>query len=99
MLSQALEREGSGGWILDGFPRTRPQAEALLGVARPHLALNLALREEVLVEKCLGRWVAERGGIACKQWEQCGCWRGWMRGGFGAVDGGAGAEVPGQVGF
>jgi adenylate kinase len=55
VLRQALGQQAGGGWLLDGFPRTRHQAEALMRVAPPSLALNLGLREEVLVEKCLGR--------------------------------------------
>jgi adenylate kinase len=43
------------GFILDGFPRTPLQAAALEDIAEITLALNLRLREDVLVEKCLGR--------------------------------------------
>ena len=38
---------GEEGVLLDGFPRTRNQAEALLTFANVQLALNLSLREEV----------------------------------------------------
>ena len=41
-------RKGEEGVLLDGFPRTRNQAEALLTFADVQLALNLSLREEVL---------------------------------------------------
>jgi adenylate kinase len=63
-----------GGYLLDGFPRTRAQAEALFsevaGAGRdgagtpalPSLAVNLSLREEVLVDKCVGRRVCGRCG-------------------------------------
>ena len=40
-------RVGEEGVLLDGFPRTRSQAEALLTFADVQLALNLSLREEV----------------------------------------------------
>ena len=40
-------RKGEEGVLLDGFPRTRNQAEALLTFADVQLALNLSLREEV----------------------------------------------------
>ncbi|CAL5224168.1 g6808 [Coccomyxa viridis] len=48
-------RKGEEGVLLDGFPRTRNQAEALLTFADVQLALNLSLREEVLIAKCLAR--------------------------------------------
>ncbi len=41
-------RKGEEGVLLDGFPRTRNQAESLLTFADVQLALNLSLREEVL---------------------------------------------------
>eukprot|EP00798_Chlamydomonas_sp_ICE-L_P016454 gene16454-22674_t len=52
---QSCSSSGSAGYILDGFPRTQHQAEKLLKICDIQLALNLSLREEVLVEKCLGR--------------------------------------------
>lgn len=39
-----------------------PQAAALEQVANVRLALNLGLREEVLVEKCLGRRICKKCG-------------------------------------
>ena len=38
---------GEAGVLLDGFPRTRPQAEALTRTADVKLAINLHVREEV----------------------------------------------------
>ena len=51
-------------FVLDGFPRTAAQAATLLssGIARIPLALNLTLREQVLVDKCLGRRVCGKCG-------------------------------------
>jgi hypothetical protein len=49
-------------------PRRRPraaQAEALLAAEPVHLAVNLGLREEVLVEKCMGRRLCSKCG---KNW-------------------------------
>ena len=54
--------EGTDKFLLDGFPRTVPQAQALEEVASVQLALNLGLREEVLVEKCLGRRICKKCG-------------------------------------
>ena len=47
--------DASGGYILDGFPRTAKQAEMLSEFQGVNLVLNLYLREDVLIEKCLGR--------------------------------------------
>ncbi|PIA38728.1 hypothetical protein AQUCO_02700141v1 [Aquilegia coerulea] len=60
LLSKRLEAgdaKGESGFILDGFPRTIKQAEILEGVTDIDLVVNLKLREDVLVEKCLGRRV------------------------------------------
>lgn len=54
--------EGTDRFLLDGFPRTVEQAEALEQIADVQLAVNLALREEVLVEKCLGRRLCKKCG-------------------------------------
>ncbi|XP_026418894.1 adenylate kinase 1, chloroplastic-like [Papaver somniferum] len=58
LLSKRLETgEGNGesGFILDGFPRTVRQAEILEGVTDIDLVINLKLREDVILSKCLGR--------------------------------------------
>jgi len=49
------EAIGEPGFILDGFPRTLSQAEQLSEIAEIQLAVNLSLREEVLIQKCVGR--------------------------------------------
>jgi len=62
-MTQELDKHN--GWLLDGFPRRRSQAQALLESASPSLVLNLALRQEVLVDKCLGRRLCSKCG---KNW-------------------------------
>ena len=44
------------GWLLDGFPRTGAQAEALIaeGIHATHFVL-LEVPDEILVERCVGR--------------------------------------------
>ncbi|CAK9315145.1 unnamed protein product [Citrullus colocynthis] len=72
LLSKRLragEAKGESGFILDGFPRTIRQAEILEGVTDIDLVVNLKLREEALLAKCLGRRIcSECGGnynISC----------------------------------
>ncbi|MBA0841562.1 hypothetical protein Goarm_004048, partial [Gossypium armourianum] len=66
---EAGEAKGESGFILDGFPRTVRQAEILEGVTDVDLVINLKLREEALLAKCLGRRIcSECGGnynVAC----------------------------------
>ncbi|BAF10768.1 probable adenylate kinase 1, chloroplastic [Oryza sativa Japonica Group] len=72
LLSKRLkkgEEQGESGFILDGFPRTVKQAEILDGVTDIDMVVNLKLREDVLVEKCLGRRICGQCGknfnLAC----------------------------------
>ncbi|KAK4272909.1 hypothetical protein QN277_021401 [Acacia crassicarpa] len=65
LLSKRLaagEAKGESGFILDGFPRTINQAEILDGVTDIDLAVNLKIREDVLLEKCLGRRICSECG-------------------------------------
>ncbi len=57
-----VANHGNGKFLLDGFPRTARQAAALEHISDVQLALNLMLREEVLVEKCLGRRICKKCG-------------------------------------
>lgn len=54
--------KGVNKFVLDGFPRTREQAMALDDITNVGLAVNLDLREEVLVDKCLGRRICSKCG-------------------------------------
>ncbi|KAL5569201.1 hypothetical protein UlMin_025776 [Ulmus minor] len=72
LLSKRLQdsaAKGESGFILDGFPRTIRQAEILDRVTDLDLVINLKLREEALLAKCLGRRIcSECGGnynVAC----------------------------------
>lgn len=65
LLSNRLESgeaNGESGYILDGFPRTIRQAEILESVTVIDLVVNLKLREDVLLEKCLGRRICSQCG-------------------------------------
>lgn len=50
------------GYILDGFPRTVPQAEALEGFAKIEVVIDLAVADEVLIERLSGRRVCLKCG-------------------------------------
>lgn len=65
LLSRRLEKgaeSGESGFILDGFPRTQSQAESLDHVASIDLVVNLRLREDILILKCLGRRICSGCG-------------------------------------
>ena len=69
-----LDREdAAAGAILDGFPRTRPQAEALdealAGSGRPvDRALLLEVPEEHLIGRFAGRLICRAGGHVYNEW-------------------------------
>ena len=52
----------ANGYILDGFPRTIPQAEALEGIADIDLVLELNVSDEVLINRLSGRRVCPACG-------------------------------------
>lgn len=49
-------------WILDGFPRTIQQAEALRSFAPPHACINFHLPANILLSKLLGRRICTTCG-------------------------------------
>lgn len=65
LLNQRIESGkaiGETGFVLDGFPRTVAQAKEFMSKENVQLAVNLQLREEVLVEKCMGRRICKKCG-------------------------------------
>jgi adenylate kinase len=50
------------GFMLDGFPRTIPQAEALAQIVKIDIALNFTCPDKILIERLTGRRVCRNCG-------------------------------------
>ncbi len=65
IVKERLAREDCrNGFILDGFPRTVPQAEALETFAALDMAINVDSREDVIVARIAGRRMCRACGEA-----------------------------------
>lgn len=63
MVRQRLqEGDTERGFILDGFPRTIPQAEALSDIARIDAVLNFELSKASIIKRLSGRRIAKQSG-------------------------------------
>ncbi len=54
--------DAAKGWILDGFPRTIPQAEALAAIAEVDRVVNFDVADEVVIRRLAGRRVCRACG-------------------------------------
>lgn len=52
----------SESWLLDGFPRTVPQADALLNKEPVDIVINLNVPFEVIIDRIKGRWTHAPSG-------------------------------------
>jgi adenylate kinase len=55
----------AGGYILDGFPRTIPQAEALAGFSAVEKVVNFDIPDTAVLERLSGRRVCRSCGANC----------------------------------
>ncbi len=63
ILKQRITQEDCiKGFILDGFPRTIPQAKALAKISNIDVVTNLNIPEEILIEKACARRVCKDCG-------------------------------------
>lgn len=63
MLKKRLQQQDARkGFILDGFPRTHPQAELLEKITTIEKVININLREQVLIQKIAARRVCKNCG-------------------------------------
>ncbi|XP_007910523.1 GTP:AMP phosphotransferase AK3, mitochondrial isoform X1 [Callorhinchus milii] len=49
-------------WLLDGFPRTVPQAEALNKLYQPDTVINLNVPFETIKQRLTSRWIHQESG-------------------------------------
>ena len=59
---RVAQPDAADGFILDGFPRTVPQADALAGFAPVDKVLNFVLEEQEIVRRLSGRRVHKPSG-------------------------------------
>ena len=63
MVKERLaEPDCANGYILDGFPRTVTQAEALDTIAKIDVALNIDVPDEIIINRLSGRRVCAKCG-------------------------------------
>ena len=68
IMGRLGQPDAQGGVVLDGFPRTRPQAEALDEAlaargARVEHAVYLDVPNDALVRRLAGRWICPQGHV------------------------------------
>ena len=64
MVRDRLNKEDvkENGYILDGFPRTLPQAKALSEISDPDLLLLLEVNRDIIKKRILGRYSCKKCG-------------------------------------
>ena len=49
-------------WLLDGFPRTQPQAEALQAETPVNVVVNLCVPFDTIIDRIKDRWIHPASG-------------------------------------
>merc|ERR1719481_703692 len=62
LISSELKKLGEKPWLLDGFPRTQAQAEALQKETPVNVVVNLCVPFETIIERVKDRWIHFQGG-------------------------------------
>lgn len=64
VIGELLENYANRSWLLDGFPRSRPQANELWSRTelRPHSVINLVVPDEEIIERVKYRWIHPSSG-------------------------------------
>lgn len=62
LVAGELKKLGSEPWLLDGFPRTQAQAEALQAETPVNVVVNLDVPFETIVDRIKDRWIHPASG-------------------------------------
>ncbi|XP_066583610.1 GTP:AMP phosphotransferase AK3, mitochondrial [Prorops nasuta] len=57
LICKEIESLNNNNWLLDGFPRTLPQAKQLQSVQPVNLVINLVVPISVILDRVKSRWV------------------------------------------
>lgn len=62
LMTNELKKLDKAPWLLDGFPRTQPQAEALQIETPVNVVINLDVPFETIIDRIKDRWVHPGSG-------------------------------------
>ncbi|XP_078070267.1 GTP:AMP phosphotransferase AK3, mitochondrial [Mustelus asterias] len=62
IILNELKEMNQSNWLLDGFPRTLPQAEELQKVCQPDTVINLNVPFETIKKRLTSRWIHPGSG-------------------------------------
>lgn len=62
LVASTLKDLGDSPWLLDGFPRTQPQAEALQAETAVNVVVNLDVPFETIISRIAERWIHPGSG-------------------------------------
>jgi len=71
LIASELKKLGDQPWLLDGFPRTQPQAEALQGETPVNVVVNLDVPFETIIDRIKDRWIHPWEWCRLSQYRQC----------------------------